>query len=179
MPRRFGFWTLLVVSTAWAQGCTTTPNTKMEQIKHDLLIGKWDCSYTYQSEFGSINYDVVREFSTNKMHDMVYIKFNFLDPKDTAILSVDEMSNYSLNNNTLNTQVITNQTKIIQKTTSWKYRDFNVILMGMVDGSKDRASDQVTDIFYIDEVSMNTLHTSPPQSGEESASMSCSRIKQN
>ena len=48
MSNRFGFWTLLIASTLWTQGCTHTSHPFSDSTPHKLL-GAWECSVTTQT----------------------------------------------------------------------------------------------------------------------------------
>lgn len=53
MPRRLGFWTLLITSTLWVQGCAHNIEKQQKSIQQKL-IGTWSCVNSTQAEGQSL-----------------------------------------------------------------------------------------------------------------------------
>ena len=70
MRCRFGYWTLLIASALWAQGCAHTSHPFPDSSPHKLL-GAWECSATTQTEnqltTTSVNTRSILYFSETQM----------------------------------------------------------------------------------------------------------------
>lgn len=104
MPRRFGFWALLVVSTVWAQGCAHTPiesaNSSLNEL-HNKLQGNWKCHIAFDDPPVFVIADSILVISENQMIEKGLGKFEIKDSNQQGYTTseVETKQNYVLIDN--------------------------------------------------------------------------------
>ena len=75
MPRRFGFWALLITSALWAQGCAHTSSvidTTQRKSLEDLFIGTWSCTdanETFQDGYFELSGYSKKHVTRDEIHE--------------------------------------------------------------------------------------------------------------
>ena len=91
MIRRIGFWTLLIASALWAQGCAHVDVPQQKTIQQQL-IGTWSC----RTEILSISMKSLMQFTETQLFAKHRIVFSSL--KNTMI---GQVANYTILNDKL------------------------------------------------------------------------------
>ena len=83
MSNRFGFWTLLIASALWAQGCAHTrvgPNSSSLSDIHKKLQGSWKCHLTINDPPIFVTADSVLVIGKDQMLEKGLGKFEIRAP---------------------------------------------------------------------------------------------------